>query len=31
MLGDQLRLPLADALTTANGGIPVRLAVARVE
>jgi putative N6-adenine-specific DNA methylase len=30
MLGDQLRLPLADALTTTNGGIPVRLAVARV-
>jgi putative N6-adenine-specific DNA methylase len=27
----QLRLPLADALATSNGGIPVRLAVGRVE
>ena len=26
-LGDQLRLPLADAFTTTNGGIPVRLGV----
>jgi putative N6-adenine-specific DNA methylase len=30
MLGDQLGLPLRDAFTTSNGGIPVRLVVAEV-
>lgn len=31
MLADQLRLPLRDAFTTTNGGIPVRLVVGTIE